>query len=235
MVASQIAATLGGRVRRARKKRQLSLNQLAARVGLTPARVSQLERGEGTGSALEVWVSIGIALDIPFKAEFWRDRKEDADDAGHLSIQDLALRLARETGRARSFELQTKPSPGHSVDVCSRDDTLRLLVIQECWNSFGNINASVRSTNRKVAEASELAVALGGDAGAYDVRACWIVRDTRRNREILGRYPDVFASAFPGSSRQWVGALTTPNVEPPHEHGLVWCDSRATRLFSWRR
>ena len=90
--------------------------------------------------------------------------------------------------------------------VCVRDDVLRLLNIEECWNSLGNINASVRSTRRKIAEAAQLAVALGGEGGAYRVHACWIVRDTRRNREIVARYPDLFATVFPGSSRQWVRA-----------------------------
>jgi hypothetical protein len=67
------------------------------------------------------------------------------------------------------------------------------------------------------------------------VAAVWVVRDTRRNREILARYPEVFAAAFEGSSRQWIKALTTPNAEPPSEMGLVWCDRATTRLFAWRK
>jgi hypothetical protein len=150
-------------------------------------------------------------------------------------MQELALRLGRETGRARTFELPTRPAnPSHSIDVCLRDDAQRFLIIEECWNMFGNINASVRSTRRKIAEAAELAVAVGGDEGLYRVAAVWIVRDTWRNREILARYPEVFSSAFTGSSRGWVRALSVGGA-PPEEMGLVWCDVRATRLFTWRR
>ncbi|MDL2334439.1 MAG: hypothetical protein QFC55_00215 [Chloroflexota bacterium] len=61
------------------------------------------------------------------------------------------------------------------------------------------------------------------------------MRDTRRNREILGRYPQVFASAFTGSSRDWVKALATRSGAVPHELGLVWCDRSATRLVAWRK
>jgi hypothetical protein len=93
----------------------------------------------------------------------------------------------------------------------------------------------VRSTRRKIAEAEQLAVALGGETGPYRVAAVWIVRDTRRNREILTRYPEVFAAAFTGSSRQWVAALTTAEARAPAELGLVWCDRAAPRLFGWRR
>ncbi len=230
------AVTLGGRVRDARRRRRWSLRQLGERVGLTAARLSQIERAGGAGAPLEVWYALGQALGLPFQAAFARDKAEEPFDAGHLGIQDLALRLGRITGRSRSFELPTRPAdPSLSIDVGLRDDARRLLIIEECWNTFGNINASVRSTRRKIAEAEDLAVAAGGDAGPFRVAACWIVRDTRRNREIVGRYPDVFASTFPGSSRQWVAALTRPGVSPPEGLGLVWCDLRARRLFAWRK
>jgi hypothetical protein len=209
---------------------------LGARVGLSHARIGQIERGEGAGPALEVWFALGQALDLFFKAEFGRDRGELPDDAGHLGMQELAFALGRQTGRGRTFELRTRPTePSLSIDVCLRDDVERVLIVEECWNSFGNINASVRSTRRKIAEAEELAVAVGGDAGPFRVAACWIVRDTRRNREILGRYPQVFASAFTASSVQWVKAVTRPGESVPTELGLVWCDVSATRVFARRR
>ena len=78
-------------------------------------------------------------------------------------------------------------------------------------------------------------MAIGGEAGAYRVAACWIVRDTRRNREILARYPEVFAAALTGSSAKWVRALTRPGATVPTEPGLVWCAGNATRVFAWRR
>jgi transcriptional regulator with XRE-family HTH domain len=234
--ATEAALGLGKAVRLARRRRKWTLADLAAKVALTPARLSQLERGEGTGAGLETWYSIGEALALPFKADFARDAAAEPLDAGHLQIQELMLQLAKQTQRARVFELRTRPdNPTLSIDVCVRDDVQRILFVEECWNSFGNINASVRSTQRKIAEAHELAVAYGGDRGPYAVAACWIVRDTRRNREILARYPEVFASAFPGSSRDWVKALSLPSVRPPKEMALVWCDLRATRLFARRR
>jgi hypothetical protein len=92
---------------------------------------------------------------------------------------------------------------------------------------------------RKLAEAEEHATALWG-MQPHRVAGCWIVRDSRRNRQLLQRYPEVFPSRFEGSSRGWVEALTicaaaAKPVEPPREPGLVWCDASATRLFAWRR
>jgi hypothetical protein len=175
-------------------------------------------------------------LGIPLRIDFMRDHLQELNDAGHLAMQDLMLRLARETRRARGFELATKPAdPTLSIDVCVRDDLNRVLIIEECWNTFGNLNASVRSTRRKIAEAEQIAVALGGDHGPYRVAAVWIVRDTRANRALLARYPDVFAQVFTGSSAGWVAALTRASAAPPSEIGLVWVDVRATRVFAWRR
>jgi len=230
------ARSLGAKVRSARKRRRWSQRALGERVGLTQSRIGQIERGLGSNTSLEVWHSIANALALPLRIELGRDSTEETLDAGHLAMQELALRLAREAGRGRTFELSTRPaSPSYSIDVCTRDDGNRVLVIQECWNSFGNINESIRSTRRKISEAEQLAVAIGGDNGPYRVAAVWIVRDTRRNREILGRYPEVFASAFTGSSAEWMAALTTRGRKPPSDLGFVWCDVRATKVFAWRK
>jgi transcriptional regulator with XRE-family HTH domain len=230
------AQSLGAKVRSARKRRRWSQRALGEMVGLTQTRLGQIERGLGATASLEVWHAIASALAMPLRVELGRDSTEEALDAGHLAIQELMLRLARETGRAKTFELATKPAnPSYSIDVGTRDDANRVLIIQECWNSFGNINESVRSTRRKIAEAEQLAVAIGGENGPYRVAAVWIVRDTRRNREILTRYPEVFASAFTGSSMEWVRALITVGAAPPAELGLVWCDLRATKVFAWRK
>lgn len=229
------AQVLGVRVRTARKRRGWSQRELGNKVDLSPSRIGQIERGFGAGVSLEIWFALGQALGLPFKVEFWRDALQDVADAGHLAIQELALRLGRVIGANGTFELATRPSnPTYSVDVCLRDDRRRVLIIEECWNTFGNINASVRSTRRKIAEAEQLAIALGGDRGPYRVAAVWIVRDTRRNREILARYPEVFAATFVGSSARCVAALTDSTTRPPDELGLVWCDNSATRLFAWR-
>lgn len=84
-----------------------------------------------------------------------------------------------------------------------------------------------------------LALAVGGDR-PHRIASCWVARDVERNRQLLARYPELFASKFPGSSALWVRALTGPAApgvrhEPPVDLGLVWCDARATRLFPWRR
>lgn len=228
-------ARAGTDVRTSRRRRRWTQRQLGDRVGLGSWTISRMEGGGGGGLTLDAWQRVAVALGRPLRIEFGRDPKDEPEDARHLRIQEFLLRLARGLGRGRSFELPSRPvDPSHSIDVLTRDDRGRRLLIQEVWNVIGNIGAAARSTSRKTAEAEALAVAIGGDGGPYSVHAVWVVVASRRNRELLARYPEAFATRFPGSSREWVAALTSGRP-PPAEPGLVWCNVSGTRLFEWRR
>ncbi len=227
-------ARLGGELAASRKRRRLTQQRVADAVGVARSTVSAAERGRGAGLTLETWQRLGLAVARPLRVDLPRDPMEETADAGHLAIQELILRLGRAAGYITTFELPTRPDdPRHSADVGLRNDRRRRLLLVEAWNTFGNVGASVRSTNRKVAEGNELAAAIWGEE-PHQVAACWVVRATRRNRELVARYPELFASRFPGSSVGWIRALTD-GADPPREPGLVWCDVQSTRLFPWRR
>ena len=106
------------------------------------------------------------------------------------------------------------------------------MILNECWNTFGDVGAAARATVRKAAELEEVAVGRWGPDAMVGV--VWIVRASARNRALLARYPEIFATRFPGSSRAWARALMD-GTEPPPEPGLVWCNVAATRLLEWRR
>ena len=234
--AAQATAALGEQVAQARKRRGWTQRALGVQVGIDQTRMSQIELGKGGGVPADLWFALADALGMPFRMEFGRDPQQELEDGGHLDMQEFMLRLGRSIGLGRTFELATRPAnPAFSVDVGLRDDARRLLVLEECWNTFGNIGAGVRSTRRKIAEAEALAVAIGGERGPYRVAAVWVVRDMPRNRAVLARYPEVFEATFTGSSAGWVRALMQSSAPAPAELGLVWCDPRRGRLTGWRR
>jgi transcriptional regulator with XRE-family HTH domain len=227
-------ARVGAEVRAARLRRALTQATLGERVGLARATVGALERGHGGGHTLDTWQRVAVALDRPLRLELSRDPLEEPIDAGHLAIQELVLRLGRLAGYRATFELPTRPTdPARATDVGLRDDRTRRLLLVECWNVIGDIGGAARSTNRKLADVAQAAYAFGGER-PYRVAGCWVVRATMRNRELVARYPAVFAARFPGSSDRWVRALVE-GAEPPDQPGLMWCDVRATRLYGWRR
>lgn len=236
--AQAMAANLGGTVRASRTGRHLTLEALARKVDLSRARLSQIERGKGTGATLQTWIALGIALGRPLAVSFSRPLGEGRGtaDAGHLDIQEHVLRLGRQTGRHGTFELPTRPTDqARSTDVGLRDDTFRVLIQVECWNTFGDLGGAVRSTHRKTAEAEGHAIATTiGDARPYRVATVWVVRATSANRALLARFPNVIDAAFPGSSRRWCRALVD-GTEPPEEPGIVWFDAATSRLLEHRR
>lgn len=123
-----------------------------------------MERGEGGTLSVELWQQVAIVLNLPLDLSLARDALEEPVDAGHLRVQELVLRFGRLSGYGRTYELPAKPSnPLFSTDVGLTDVANRRLVQLECVNTFGNINAGIRSSDRKRAEAEQLAVAVGHD------------------------------------------------------------------------
>jgi transcriptional regulator with XRE-family HTH domain len=215
-----------------RERRGWTRAELARRAGIGRMVESRVERGI-TYLDLDILQRIGLAMDRPLVVTFGRDVLEGPADAGHLAMQELVLRLGRIAGYAGSFELPTRPiEPWRSVDVGLTDERRHRMILAECWNTFGDVGAAGRSTRRKRADHEDLAVGRWGTDSHVGV--VWVVRATARNRALLQRYPEVFDSRFPASSRSWVDALTL-GAAPPREAGLVWCDVGATRLFEWRR
>jgi transcriptional regulator with XRE-family HTH domain len=231
-----LTESLGRAVRAARVGLHLTQARLAARVGVHQSEISRIELGGGGPVPLELWIALGVALGRPLAISFTRALGETREpaDAGHLAMQERLLELARATGRSGTFELPTRPAdPSRSIDVCVPDRRYRVLLVEEAWNTFGDLGTAMRSTNRKTAEATDLAATLD-DGPPYRVATVWIVRPSAANRALVGRYPLIFRTAFPGSSRSWARALTAGGP-PPREPGLVWLDPVTGRISEWRR
>ena len=231
-----IASALGPTVRTGRVRLRLTQAELAERTGVHQSWISRIELGRGRGAALETWIAIGVALGQPLAVSFSRplDAFRGPTDSGHLAMQELLLSLAREAGRIATFELPTRPAdPSRSIDVCVRDARNRVLIIEEAWNTFGDVGAAARSTARKRAEATDLAATI--DNGTpYRVASVWVVRPSATNRSLLARFPGIFGAACSGSSRGWMKALTSTDA-PPDALGLVWLDPASGRVTAWRR
>jgi hypothetical protein len=125
------------------------------------------------------------------------------------------------------FEMPTRPTdPSRSTDVGIRDPANKSRILAECWNTFGDLGAAIRSTHRKEHEA---AATWPEDR----IATVWVVRVTAANRALLARFPHIVDAAFPGSSRVWVRALTAGGP-PPRESGIVWFDPATGRLMERR-
>lgn len=231
--AARAAASLGQEVRASRLRRKLTQKVLATKTGVSRSQIAKIETGRGVGVRAAEWFALADALGRYLRFELARDQLAAPVDAGHLDIQQLVLRLARQAGfDDRHVELPGRSGSGWT-DVGLVRRASRTLALIECVNTVGDLGASFRSSDRKFADAVQLAAALGGEGPEFRVAMCWVVRDTQRNRELVVRYEHIFEARFPGSSLAWVRAMT--NGGPlPEQAGLIWCDRVSSRLFARR-
>jgi transcriptional regulator with XRE-family HTH domain len=178
-----LVALLGGEVKRARLALRLTQQQLADRVGISRARLAEIERGEGHSAPFATWTSLGIALGRPLAASFSRPLGlEEPRDAGHLGAEEYILGLARRVGRDRSLELSVGSGwRPRVIDVVQRDRLQRTLILNEIWNRMDDFGGAIRNHDLKVADLERLAVVAGGEGPPYRVAACWILRATAAN------------------------------------------------------
>jgi transcriptional regulator with XRE-family HTH domain len=231
-----LARTLGREVAATRRRRRWNQTQLGCQVGLSRARISEIERGEGRTAPLESWVRLGIVLHRPLGVALAREIADPSPaDAGHLDAQELVLRTVRSTGRERSFELPSHPGASrYSTDVGVRDDAARVLALLEIWNRFDDVGRGARSTDQKLADTEGVAIAFG-HGRPYRVASCWLLVDTAANRNLVARYREILKTRFPGSSSAWVAALVT-GAPIPDRPGIAWVDLRTRRIvpLRWR-
>jgi predicted XRE-type DNA-binding protein len=233
--ARAIAGSLGHELRLSLKRRHLTHAQIGERVGISRPRISELVRGGGASAPLGDWVRLGLAIDRPLAVSFSRSLDaHEPRDAGHLAAQELVLRLVRHAGRKADFESPSRPTdPSRSIDVAIRDDRSRAIVIVEIWNRLDDLGAAVRVSSRKVAEAESHSTATARDGRPYRVALCWLFVDTSANRRLVGRYPEIMRSRFPGSSVAWVRCIVG-GAPPPDEPGCAWIDPRSDRVLPLR-
>ena len=233
--ARAIAGSLGHELRLSLKRRHLTHAQIGERVGISRPRISELVRGDGASAPLTVWVRLGLAIDRPLAVSFSRSLDaHEPRDAGHLAAQELVLRLVRQAGRRADFESPSRPTdPSRSIDVAIRDDRARTIVIVEIWNRLDDLGAAARASSRKVSEAESHSTATARDGHPYRVAMCWLLVDTSANRRLVGRYPEIMRSRFPGSSVAWARCMVE-GATPPHESGCAWIDPRSNRVLPLR-
>ena len=128
-------------------------------------------------------------------------QSQDVADAGHLAMQELVLRLGRALASSRSSSWpRGRPEPWRSIDVAFADAAV---AGSRSWSNAGTRSAMsappARSSRRKVAELERARGRAGGD-GMGAARASGSSATRLAIGGSLRRYPEVFATPFPGSS-----------------------------------
>ena len=100
---------------------------------------------------------------------------------------------------------------------------------------FDDVGAPMRAWQRRLDAVERYAIArMSGDDPLPLINGCWIVRATRRNRQLVGEHENSFSARFPGSGHAWLAALTHQTSAMPRESALLWVSVNGERLFPSR-
>ena len=99
-------------------------------------------------------------------------------------------------------------------------------VVVEVWNWFEDVGGALRGLDGKVAALRDQL----DPRVEWTVRGLFVLRDTRRNRQLVTELGPMFAARFTGSARGWLRALMDPAERLPDGDGLVWSDRAGARL-----
>lgn len=174
--------------------------------------------------SLRVWMRAADAIGSDIRA--YLEHLPGADqprDALHLRIQELVASTAA-AGGWRIEPEQMVGGIGFADMLLSRPDS-RALVEICTWLS--DVGESFRSWQRKLD-------ALSTSGHPEQVTGCWVLRATRRNRQLVAAHRTLFAARFPASPQAWLRTFTDPAAAPPTDAGLLWVTVRGDRLFASR-
>jgi transcriptional regulator with XRE-family HTH domain len=228
--AEELARPLGVAVRDARRRRGRSQSEVSKAAGISQAWLSTMELGKGGGASIESWAAVTAAVDEQLIA--YLESAPGASlprDHAHLKGQELVVRTATPGGWQPMPEAGLDPLAyrSRSVDVLLERRSRREVAVVEIWDWFDDVGAALRSLDGKVEAAA-------GRRVGVTARGVWVVRATRRNRDLVADHPAIFAAKFPGLGAAWLRALRDASRPMPAGNGFVWVDVRATRLFASR-
>lgn len=174
--------------------------------------------------SLTVWMRAGDAVGADLHAYFEGASGADAPrDAVHLGHQELIARYA-EPGGWRAAAEEGLGGAGVADIVLARGEETALV---EVWDWFADVGGAFRSWDRKLERLES------GTDGR--VSGCWVVRATRRNRELFAAHRTLFDARFRGSASAWLAAFRDNNVPMPETPALLWVSVKGDRLFASRR
>jgi hypothetical protein len=218
--------------RRATRQTQ---EQAARRAGITQSMWSRLETDPNAGATIETWNRAAFAVDTKLNAYLERtSAATQPRDAVHLRTQELIIRTAARGGWRASPEQQIDRDArtSRAADVLLQRELEYALI--EIWDWFPDVGAAYRDLDRRRGALERYAITRMTGDELPRTGACWVVRGTLRNRELVQEHVHFFRARFSGSARAWLAALTDPAQPLPEEPALIWVNVKGDRLFEAR-
>jgi transcriptional regulator with XRE-family HTH domain len=195
-------------LRALRRRRRLSQERLAAKIGLSRQTIVRIERGHADSVTLRTIGRVATALGASVNLRIlWHGEALDRlMDAAHADLSDAVLQLLRsmewEVATELSFNMRGDRG---TIDILAfHGDSGSLLVI-EIKSVVPDLQAMLGTLDRKV----RVAEAVAGERGwrAQTVSRLLVLPDDRTARRRVERHSAVFGTALPSRTvavRQWL-------------------------------
>ena len=171
--------------------------------------------------------------------EIW-DSFEDVGAAFRSWDRRIGRLIEREAGRPRSIGRVAHAEDAHLVGARPNSalvrptGTIGRLDGAQTANRLDGAQTANRLDGAQTANRLGGAKARPDETGEVRVAGCWVVRATRRNRQLVHEHETIFAARFPESGRLWLSAMEHAEGRMPERSGLLWTSVVGDRLFSAR-
>lgn len=221
--ADQLAVFLGRALTNGRAAIGATQTAAAGVAGISQSCWSELERGKGASVALRVWVRATDAVGSDLRAYLeGASATTQPRDAVHLRHQELVASIATRGGWSIRPEQHVAGAGVADLLLTRTEDTALI----EIWNWLADVGDAFRTWDRKL---ERLRTSDPWASG------CWVIRATRRNRQLVADHRTLFAARFPASGTAWLRALEHANAPMPDAAALLWVSVRGDRLIAARR
>lgn len=229
--AQVVAKRLGVGLKDSRLAAGLTQRQLGDRAGVSQPQIARMEAGHGWDAGIDTWAVCAAGTGTQVAA--FLERMPGANlprDMEHLRRQNLVVRESAAGGWHPLPEALLPDGTTHprSIDVHLTRERRREVAVIEVWDFIADGGAAMRGLEGKIQAVRER---LGP---AWNVQGLFLVRGTRRNRDLVRRLAPLFAARYPASSDAWLRALRDASAPLPSGGGFAWTDVKGDRLIASR-
>lgn len=215
----------------------------AARAGLSQSAWSRLETDADPRYTLATWDRAAFAVGTTLTAYLPEASAADQPrDAVQLRAQELVIRMAKPGVwhglPEEHIDREARSSRFADVVLARPRVQPREVTLIEVIDWFDDVGAPMRAWPRRLEAVERQAIArMVGNQAVTRVSGCWVIRATRRNRELVAQHENLFRNRFPGSGLAWLAALARPDAPMPTEAAILWVSVTGDRIFAvrWRR
>jgi len=237
----ELAARVGLMLRDARRQRGLTQTAAARLAGVSSSTWSWLEIGRDGRITLATLnraaMAVGTSLNVYVRQA---SAATQPRDAVHLRHQELVIKTVK-AGLwlplpEEPIDRDARTSRAADVLLCRRLSGERACyALVEIWDWLDDVGAAIREWGRRLDATERYAIArMVNDDPLPRTSGIWVLRATRRNRQLVNEHRGFFRARFPGSANAWLAALADATRQMPTQPALLWVNVAGDRLYPAR-